>query len=188
LHRSYFSLISALCLSTVTFTDVLAQPVPAAPTKATCPVIKSLSFQQATKEPYPCDTTSTLPAAGALTANVVSTVLAGGWTMYTVRVKMHTPEDNRTACNVRQYRFNFPLLSNWLAADANDTPTVQITLESPCSQGNGDGMVLYSMERDVLNGMSDRMSDLIIDAGTPNAYQSPLDYYANITVLGTPVK
>jgi hypothetical protein len=184
LNRPCFSLISTLCLSMVTFTDVLAQPAPATPPKATCPVIKSLSFQQATKEPYPCDTTSTFPAAGVPTPNVVSTALACGSKMYAVRVKMHTPDGNRTACNVRQYRFDFPLLSDWLAADANDTPTVQITLESPCSQGNGDGMVLYSMERDVLNGQS----DLIIDAGTPNAYQSPLDYYANITVVGTPAK
>jgi hypothetical protein len=57
--------------------------------------------------------------------------------MYTVRVKMNTPEGNRTACNVRQYRFDFPPLNDWMAADANDTPTMQITLESPCSQGNG---------------------------------------------------
>jgi hypothetical protein len=38
---------------------------------------------------------------------------------------------------VRQYRFDFPPLNDWMAADANDTPTMQITLESPCSQGNG---------------------------------------------------
>ena len=41
MNRPCFSLISTLSLSMVTFTDVLAQPAPATPPKATCPVINS---------------------------------------------------------------------------------------------------------------------------------------------------
>jgi hypothetical protein len=52
------------------------------------------------------------------------------------------------------------------------TPTVQITIESPSSQGVGDTLVLYSA--------------FIMDAGTPNGYQSSFYYFANVTVIGRP--
>jgi hypothetical protein len=103
--------------------------------------------------------------------------------MYTARVELHTPEGNQTECAVRQFRFHFPLLENWMSV-SGDVPNVQITIESSSSQGFGDTLVLYSVQRISENGFS----AFIMDAATPNGYQSPLRYFADVTVIGKSLK
>jgi hypothetical protein len=58
---------------------------------------------------------------------------------------------------------------------SGDVPNVQITIESPSSQGFGDTLVLYFLQRISEN-----------DAATPNG--SSLRYFANVTVIGKPMK
>jgi hypothetical protein len=126
----------------------------------------------------------TAPGLNELTPNIVSAPLANGYMMYTVRVQLHTPEDNVTECGVRQFRFHFPLLQNWSGSASSDVPTVQITIESPSSQGFGDALFLYSIQRiDNENGFS----AFLMDAATPAGYQSPFIYFASVTVIGKPV-
>jgi hypothetical protein len=43
--------------------------------------------------------------------------------MYTVRVHLHTPEGNQTECAVRQFRFNFPALQEWMSLSGNNAST-----------------------------------------------------------------
>jgi hypothetical protein len=166
LHRFSLSLITVVCLGAFTNPACLAQHSP---------------FTKG--EPSPCDTNWTAPPLNVVTPGIVSTPLPNGYTMYTVRVQLHTPEGNLTECAVRQFRFHFPLLLNWTSTSGNE-PTVQITIESPSSQGVGDTLVLYSVQRITENGFS----TFIMDAGTPNGYQSPFYYFANVTVIGTPAK
>lgn len=166
LHRFSLSLITVICLGAFTNPAGFAQ--------------KS-SFTKA--EPYPCQIQWTAPPLSELTPNIVISPLAGGYTMYTVRVELHTPEGNQTECAVRQFRFHFPLLENWMSV-SGDVPNVQITIESSSSQGFGDTLVLYSVQRISENGFS----AFIMDAATPNGYQSPLRYFADVTVIGKSLK
>lgn len=142
------------------------------------------AFKNAETPPYPCQTEWTAPGLNEITPNMVSTQLANGYMMYTVRVQLHTPEGNQTECAVRQFRFHFPLLQNWTGVNSGNVPTIQITIESPSSQGFGDGLVLYEIQRiENENGFS----AFLMDAETPNGYESPLSYFANVTVIGMPV-
>ena len=170
MNRLRLSLTTALCLGAFSHLAGFAQKSP---------------FGKIATPPYPCQTSWTAPGLNVLTPNIVSTPLANGYVMYTVRVQLHTPEDNVTECAVRQFRFHFPLLQNWSGTTSADVPTVQITIESPSSVGLGDSLALYSIERiDNENGFS----AFLMDAATPNGYQSPLTYFANVTVIGKPAK
>jgi hypothetical protein len=141
------------------------------------------AFQKVETPPYPCQTEWTAPGLNDPTPNIVSTPLANGYSMHTVRVQLHTPEGNQTECAVRQFRFHFPPMQNWTGSNPGEVPTVQITIESPYSQGFGDTLVLYSIQRvDNENGYS----AFIMDAQTPNGYESPLNYFVNVTVIGKP--
>lgn len=169
MNRLCLSLATVLCLAAFSNMVSFGQKSP---------------FERIATPPYPCETTWTAPGLNEITPNIVSTPLANGYAMYTVRVQLHTPEDNITACSVRQFRFHFPLLQNWSGTISADVPTVQITIESPHSQGFGDSLALYSVQRiDNENGFS----AFIMDATTPNGYQSPFTYFANVTVIGRPV-
>jgi hypothetical protein len=167
LHRRSLSLVAVVCLGAVTHPASFAQ--------------KS-AFEKVATPPYPCQTEWTAPGLNELTPNIVTAVLASGYMMYTVRVQLHTPDGNQTECAVRQFRLHFPQLQNWTET-SGDVPTVQITIESLASQGVGDTLVLYSVQRLVENSFS----AFVMNAGTPNGYQSPLIYFANVTVIGKPV-
>lgn len=169
LHRFSLSLVTVVCLGAFTHPASFAQ--------------KS-AFKRAETPPYPCQTDWTAPGLDEITPNIVSTPLANGYMMYTVRVQLHTPEGNQTECAVRQFRFHFPLLQNWTGSISGDVPTVQITVESPSSQGVGDTLVLYSIQR---IAKENGYSAFIMNAETPNGYESPLSYFANVTVIGKPV-
>jgi hypothetical protein len=169
LYRFSLSLITVVCLG------AFANPASFG---------QQSSFKKADAKPYPCQTEWTAPPLNEQTPNIVSTSLAGGYTMYTVRVHLHTPEGNQTECAVRQFRFNFPALQNWMSLSGSE-PTVQITIESPFSQGVGDTLLLYAVQR-ISCENENGYSAFVMDAATPNGYQSPFDYYANVTVIGKP--
>jgi hypothetical protein len=152
-----------------------------------------------------CDMTSPLPYWGAVTNGLIATKLPDstlamtsatqptgsqpikGLVQYTVRVLMHTPEDNRPECSVRQFRLILPKLLT--AADSSGgksvvpDPSIQVTMESPDAIGAGAAMLVFSIERvDTIGAFT----EYVIDVQTPLGSQSPYTYYGNFRVTGLP--
>jgi hypothetical protein len=73
LYRFSLSLITVVCLG------AFANPASFG---------QQSSFKKADAKPYPCQTEWTAPPLNEQTPNIVSTSLAGGYTMYTVRVHL----------------------------------------------------------------------------------------------------
>ena len=111
LHRFSLSLISVACVGAFAGPASFGQ---------------QSSFKKADAKPYHCQTDWTASPLNEETPNIVSASLGSEYMMYTVRVHLHTPEGNQTECAVRQFRFNFPALQNWMSLSGNE-PTVQIT-------------------------------------------------------------